>query len=184
MKPTSIQSKSFIFLTSLAIVGTALVVFYTTRHGENRVQKNDVEITAYKPTDKSTPVSQKPAVVVNTSNWKEYTDKQYGFSFRYNPEWKIKSPSTNKDGYYVLEIDPGTRYDNMKIYVSPTNYYVMDGLPTEPTVLGTSTVSAISVHDLLFGIKRSRNYYTFDLGASLSLQPYFKAMVDSAKFSE
>jgi hypothetical protein len=185
MKQISAQSKSFIVLSTIAIVGTLCAVVYSQVTTVKRLEEKE-NIKAHKQgyeTEENSNPAKKSAEAVDVSKWKQYTDDQHSFSFMYKPDWKVKAPVTTKDGYYLVEIDPGPRFDNIKIYVSDNNYYVMEGLPLEPKVLGTSTKKpALSVSDLLYGMEDGGLYYTFDLGASLSLQPYFKAMVDSVKF--
>ena len=46
----------------------------------------------------------------------------------YSPDWKILP--LKKNGFTVLQVDPGAKYYNIKIYVSPKEFYIMDGLPT------------------------------------------------------
>ena len=118
--------------------------------------------------------------IADTSTWKDYTDTKYGLSFKYNPEWKIKPWAKNKEGFDVLEIDPGSKFYNIKLYASDKSYYVMDGLPTEKTTIGG--LQAVDVSDLLYGVKKGSTYLTFDVGLSLSLKPQFNGLVESIKF--
>ncbi len=179
MSKFSPQTKSFIVLFSLAVVGTYLCTMLWP----------DLASFSYKSyTYQASPTIQNinndavqiPAIpVVDVTNWKEYQNTDYGFSFKYNPDWKVKTITTKKD-FKILEIDPGAKYYNIKIYISPKEFYVMDGLPTKTeTIAGKE---ALNVSNILYGIKSGDNYFTFDIGLSLSLTPDFVAMVHSVKF--
>jgi len=124
-------------------------------------------------------VAAEPEVVVDTSNWKEYTNKTYGFSFKYNPDWQIKQ-FVKKGDFNLLEIDPGKKYYNIKIYVSQNEFFAMGGLPIKETII--SGLKASNVADLLYGIQKEPDYFTFDNGQSVSLKPQFNALVNSLKF--
>ena len=179
MSKFSLQTKSFIILLSLAIVGSYLCTMLWP----------DLASFAYKtynynasPTvqDVGNQVMEDPAVpTVDTSSWKEYSNTDYGFSFKYKPDWKVLNITAKKD-FQVLEIDPGAKFYNIKIYISPKEFYVMEGLPTKTeTIDGKET---LNVSNLLYGIKTDKYYYTFDIGYSLSLTPDFVALVHSVKF--
>ena len=118
---------------------------------------------------------------VDTSAWKTYENEKFGMSFKYKDGWKIL-PATSKDGFTVLQVDPGTKYYNMKIYVSPKEFYIMDGLPATTETISGQT--ALNVNNALYGIKANGLYYTFDLGLSMSLLPYFNALVHSVQFEK
>ena len=52
------------------------------------------------------PNTQTPEIVVDTSDWVDYYNEKYSLAFKHDPDWKVRS-LTNRDGYYVIEIDPG-----------------------------------------------------------------------------
>jgi len=120
------------------------------------------------------------AATVDTSTWKTYTDKTSKLNFKYPSTWKVLAPTT-KNGYTVIQVDPGTKYYNIKIYVSSRDYYIMGGLPTKPVSIGS--YQGIDVSDLLYGVVAHDLYYTFDIGQSLSLKDKFNALVRSVSFN-
>lgn len=179
MSKFSPQTKSFLVLFSLAVVGTYLCTMLWP----------DLASFNYKSYSyKASPTIQNlnnitPAAaaipVVDTSSWKDYSNAEYGFNFKYHPDWKVKNIVSKKD-FKIIEIDPGAKYYNIKIYISPKEFYVMDGLPTKTEIIDGKT--ALNVSDLLYGIKTDTNYFTFDIGLSVSLTADFMAMVHSVKF--
>ena len=187
-KNASLQTKSFVVLILIALCGGFFALWLTGYMNDSEQKaKEYAETENGGKTQVTKTESQKPAEpavlakeIADTSNWKEYSDSKYGLSFKYNPDWKIKPWTKNKEGYDVLEIDPGRKYYNIKIYASNSSFYVMDGLPTQGTVVGG--VQALVVSDLLYGVKKGATYLTFDLGLSLSLKPQFNGLIDSVKF--
>jgi hypothetical protein len=183
MPKISAQSKTFIALFCFAVVGTYLcLLLWANSAGNISVKPNSVTHTQTKVTNVDTaptptPVPTTPAV--DTSGWKTYNDSKDGLSFLYKPGWKVL-PAVNKDGYIVLQIDPGSKYYNIKIYINPKEFYVMDGLPTKTETIDGQT--ALNVNDALYGIEANKNYYTFDVGMSMSLVPDFSALVHTVKF--
>lgn len=184
-KNSSPQTKSFVILLAIAIAGTYFCLLFA-KSVFNADQKKTIrdrseeQIIAYKnslnrPIQNMGEEDQK----INTTNWKTYSDQKYKFSFKYNPEWKIK-PWVKQEDYNVLEIDPGTKFYNIKIFVSLKDFYVMGGLPTKEVLVGGE--KALNVSDLLYGVKKDNYYYTFDIGLSLSLKPQFDALINSIKF--
>ena len=187
------QSKSFIVLFSVAVVGT-IACAGLARYLTIRYQGDGYTLYPFPPkylTNKnagqhptSTPLSRpsEPVVpAVDTSGWKIYTASKYNFQFRYDPSWSVKTGG-KKDGYDILEVDPGKKYYNFKIYVSPTDYYVVDGLPATDQTIGGK--QAKNIQSMLYAIQDDNLRLTFDLGMSLSLRPQFKAMVESLKFTD
>ena len=117
---------------------------------------------------------------VDTSAWKTYNDAAYPFSFKYEPSWKIL-PAKKQNGFYVLEIDPGAKFYDMKIYVSDSGYYyALDSLPVVETDIGGA--KAFDVSNLLYAVKMGPYYYTFDNGLSTAMMDGFNAMVRTVKF--
>lgn len=180
------QTKSFIILLGIAIVGTYLALMLASGFNPDQFNLMNGYKAAYNPPQNSVVqtafASQTMPTVkpVDTSAWKTYTDKQYGFSFMYDPAWTVKAGATDKDRFYVLQIDPGAKYYNIKIYVSDKSFYAMDGLPgiTE-TIAGQP---AVDVSNLLYGITKGSYYYTFDNGLSVGLIDKFNALVNSVRF--
>lgn len=185
MKPISLQTKSFLILLLLAVAGTG-ATYLVAKKGTVQKPFSQVDSINYyageqKPADsEAAPVATKPIPEVSTEGWKEYTDSKYHFSFRYNPAWKISS-STLKNGWYTLVLDPGPKYDNIRIYVSDQGFFAMDSLPVKEETFGSNKV--INALDLVYGIKANDEYLTFDLGASLSLQPQLRALVNTVKLA-
>ncbi|MCX6797217.1 MAG: hypothetical protein NTX98_01935 [Candidatus Doudnabacteria bacterium] len=186
-KNSSPQTKSFVILLAIAIAGTyfclllAKSVFKKANYQKTPQDSRTEQIISYKNGQNNSLLNQANAEEpeINTTNWKTYSDQKYKFSFKYNPEWKIK-PWAKQDGYNVLEIDPGKKYYNIKIYTSLKDFYVMGGLPTQEVLVGGE--KALNVSDLLYGVKKGDYYYTFDIGLSLSLKPQFDALVKTIKF--
>ena len=179
MSKFSNQTKSFIVLFSLAVVGTYMCAMLWPDLASFSYKSYSYQAT---PTLQNSiaPVPQKPAIPkVDTSLWKDYSNKDYGFSFKYKPDWKIKTLTSIKN-FKIIEIDPGAKYYNIKIYISPKEFYVMDGLPTKTEIIAGK--EALNVSDILYGIKTDTNYFTFDIGLSLSLMSDFMALVHSVKF--
>ena len=116
---------------------------------------------------------------VDTSDWKTFTDAKYNLSFKYQPDWKI-SAATKKNGYTIIQIDPGKKYYNFLLYISAADYYAMAGLPAVQENI--SGCQATNVFNTLYGIKFGNLYYTFDIGKSFNLLPQFNAWVHSVKF--
>jgi len=179
MSKFSRQTRSFIVLFGLAIVGSYLCVMLWPDLASftYKIHTDDKSSTAQ---NVGNPTVEDPAVpTVDTSTWKEYSNTDYGFSFKYNPDWKILSLTSDND-FKILQIDPGKKFYNIKIYISSKEFYVMEGLPTKTeTIDGKET---LNVSNLLYGIKTDKYYYTFDIGYSLSLTPDFVALVHSVKF--
>ena len=181
-KNLKLQTKSFIILFCIALIGTYLMVLLNANPTFLRLGLSDNAKYYTQPTNTAS-ASQRPMPAVkpvDTANWKTYTDKKYPLSFKYSPDWTIAPGKLTSDGYYLLEIDPGINYYNIKIYASKNGYYVLDGLPATHTTI--NGLQALNVSNLLYGIKAGPNYYTFDNGLSSSLINDFNALVQSVKF--
>lgn len=185
----SAQNKSFIALLLISIFG---IVFLFSKNDKLLVynqnqnsfdqnfqvtkNKNFNEYSLVKPAN----AFFEPESVIDTSKWNSYKNDTYGFSFIYNPNWKIID--FKKQGEFnVLEIDPGRKYFNFKVFVSPREYYTMDGLPLLDVEINGK--KAVSVSDILFGVNHNNNFFTFDLGLSLTQRHEFRAMIKSLKFN-
>lgn len=181
MNKLSPQSKSFIVLFGIAVVGTYVCLMLwgnlfktsSTTYNNSKPNANPQTIVA----DAS--VGYPPVPYVDTSAWKNYTNAENHLSFLYKPGWKVL-PEKKGGGFTVLQVDPGAKYYNIKIYISPKEFYIMDGLPTKTeTIDGKET---LNVGNALYGITANNLYYTFDVGLSMSLVPDFNALVHSVKF--
>jgi len=175
------QTKTFIILFFVAVFGAFLCLSLWSnlaKQVSNR-SNNTNTIIAAKSTAAKTVPAPAPAPAVDTTGWKTYTNKQEQLSFLYKPGWKVL-PAVNKDGFTVLQVDPGPKFYNIKIYVSPKEFYIMDGVPaTNETIDGQP---ALNADYSLYGIKANNLYYTFDVGLSMSLVPDFDGLVYSVKF--
>lgn len=178
------QTASFIFIFVLALFAICVCLILwsnlvsTSQTGQNNSVSPPVGQTQdYLKNTKATE-ADKP-VVVNTSAWETYTNKKFGFSFKYKPGWKVLAEKKQND-FTVLQIDPGTKYYNIKIYISGKEFYVMDGLPAKSETIGGAP--ALNVSNALYGIRANNLYYTFDVGLSMSLVPEFSALVHTVQF--
>lgn len=185
------QTKSFIILFVIAFLGAyvclVMAKFINFPGGLEAIER--LKLAQYQKLDSQpannlnlakTILPTDSATTVDTTGWKTYTDPTYSFSLNYPPQWQIKKPS-KQDGFYVLTIDPGAKYFNVKIYVSPKGYFAMDNLPF--TTITLAGEQAIDVEGSLYGLKHDGNYYTFDQGISQSIKPEFEAMVKSLKLT-
>lgn len=178
------QTKSFIILFCIAIVGTYLIVMLNANPTFLRPVSNDYGSKYYGTATNTAFASERPMPPikpVDTSGWKTYQNKQYSFNFKYDPSWTIKPGKETSDGFYLVEVDPGAKYYNIKIYVSKEGFYVFDGLPA--VITSIDGLQAYDVSNLLYGIKIGPDYYTFDNGLSTSLINDFNALVRSVKFN-
>ena len=178
MSKISIESKSFIILFLIALFGTVFCLNLSL----NLLGPVASYTATYRQASaiaRQAPVAQ-AAPPVDPTGWKTYTNTKYGFSFLYNPDWKVL-PSTMQAGYEVFQVDPGKKYYNIKIYISTLGYYVMGGLPLQNDTIGGQP--AMEINGLLYGVKDGNYYYTFDVGLSTSLKPNFDALVYSVKFN-
>ena len=183
MSKLSPQTKSFIALFIVAVVVTyvcvALWANLTSSVSGPESYGNYYAAISKIPAPEQAMASPAPVPQVSTADWKTYSDKTDGISFLYNPSWKVLPPQT-KDGFKILQVDPGIKYYNIKIYISPKQFYIMDGLPSKTETIGGQT--ALNVGNALYGIEANGTYYTFDVGMSMSLVPSFDALVHSVQF--
>lgn len=186
-KNLSPQTKSFIILIAVAFVGTYLTVAVSQSSLDSASGGSE---QFYYPAATSSPAPKTPAAAapktfpavqpVSTQGWKTYADKTYPFSFSYDPAWTVK-PGIKQNDFYILQIDPGPKYYNIKIYISPSQFYGLDGLPNIQT--DVNGAKAFDVSNLLYGIKMGPYYYTFDNGLSTVMINEFNALVHTVKFN-
>ena len=136
------------------------------------------EIINY-PAKNSAQNTQTPEIVVDTSDWVDYYNEKYSLAFKHDPDWKVRS-LTNRDGYYVIEIDPGVKYDNFRIYISADDYFALSGVPLQKSILAGK--EALDLEGQVLGVMDNSTYFTFELGASLSLKPHFQALLKTVEF--
>lgn len=180
MSRISTPTKSFIVLCFFAIFGLFLCLSLWSELDNSPYNNFSVVYEdAYSRLLPGLTTSVQVKPTTDTTAWKTYTNKTYNFSFKYKPDWKVLELKKVK-GYNVLEVDPGKKYYNIKIFINDKDYYVMGGLPTKNQTIGGQP--AINVNNLLYGIKAGNYYYTFDVGLSTSLAPDFDALVYSVKF--
>lgn len=173
----STQSKSFAVLFGIAFFGAifALLASWRIQKPANPAKNPNYETLTYA----SKAQASEPEIIVDTSQWPEYRNSTYGLKFKHDPKWKVGSVK-KKEGYLVIEIDPGPRFDNFKVYISSDDYFALSGVPTKKTQIGGK--EAWDLDGQVLGIKDNATYFTFDMGASLSLKPYFQAMVKTVNF--
>ena len=181
MSKISPQAKSFIVLLVLACLSTYICLTLWAQVSPETISAVRYVTAFPQPgaNNNGQIVLDNPQPQVDTSAWKTHEDKTLKLSFKYKPDWIIKSVK-EKDGYQILEIDPGKKFYNIKIYASPKSYYAMDGLPAKKDTVGGQ--QAINVNNMLYGVNTNGLYYTFDVGLSLSLTPSFNALVRSITF--
>lgn len=180
------QTSSFILLAGLCLVGGFLVIVISSQllrsnfgaviiplgqqPQNSQTSNNDIIPQA---------LASQDAALPDTSAWPLFQSPVYGIKFRVPPNWKVETAKP-ENGYSVIEMDPGKKYYNVKLYISKDDYFVMDGLPATKITLGGQP--ALNVSNLLYGIAYKGYYFTFDIGRSLSLSPQFNAMVKSVEF--
>jgi len=187
MPKTSPQTKSFIILLVLALVGCYISseLFQKLKLGlivpksqYNKQASNDT-LASQQPCHNCSSQNTEVTNAVDTSQWKIYQDKTFDFSFKYKPDWKVL-PAVKKDGYTLIEVDPGRNFYNIEIYIGTQDFYAMNGLPAVTEQIAGCT--AQNVKDILYGIENPPYYFTFDINRSLSLKPNFDALVHSVQF--
>jgi hypothetical protein len=179
MPKITAPTKSFIILFILAVFLTFLCLQLWS---DLPINPNNKASQLYYDETLKLPTKNQPEVIapsVDTTAWKTYSSESFGFSFKYKPDWKVL-PAKEKNGYTIIEVDPGAKFYNIKIYISKDDYYVMGGLPYKNETIGGQP--SMNVNDLLFGVKYNNTYYTFDIGLSTSLKPNFDALVRSVTF--
>lgn len=181
MQKFSPQTTSFIFLSSLALFGGFLVILISSQVLKNEVyyvqDPNYQENSNYSPIP--TASASEELVLPDTRNWEDHRYNVYGISFKTPKGWKVALPK-KQGNFFVGEIDPGAKFENIRIYISEKDYFVMQDLPTKNDTVGGQP--ALNVSDLLYGVWANNFYFTFDIGRSVSLKPEFNAIVKSVEF--
>lgn len=174
-KNMSPQTKSFIVLFSIAVVG-CYVAFKLDLGVSREITEFYKKREEKKVTEIQQPMEKKN---ISTEDWKTYTNENLGLSFKIPETWKVKEGEKTPDGFSVLEIDPGQNYYNFKIYSNPESFYAINSLPAERVDINGTL--AINVKNMIYGIKTAKAYVTFDLDVSLALEEEFNAMVHTIK---
>jgi len=184
MSKSSPQTKSFVILLVIAVVGTYLSVSIYNSERDDTVSEKEVvaghTVIEYKENNPIIKIAE-ATELAEASDWPLYTNEDLSLSFKYNPDWKVLEPEEFEQ-YTLIEIDPGRRFYNIKIYVSDIGYASMKGLPLEP--IQVDGVVAKNVNNLLYALEKNNVYYTFDLGMSLSLTKDFNTLVSTVGFLE
>jgi len=188
IKPSP-QSKSFIILFTIALVGTYVCLMVGRSLNIRGPESNIADLSPrnYQSIRYSSVTAQAQGInlpgdsteTVDTSAWKTYTNASYGFSFKYAPTWKVKE-STTKDGFDTILVDPGPKYLNITIKISKTGFFAIDGFAH--TIVQIAGEPAIDIQGSLYGIKHGDTYYTFDQGMSAGIKAPFEALVKSVTF--
>ncbi len=187
-KNLSTPTKSFIFLFCAAVIGTYLTVMLSNDLAAKRSAGGAYQTKYYGkqagygiiPAADASERPLPPVTPVDTSSWKTYTDSAYGLSFKYAPEWKISQGKPASDGFTTIEIDPGKKFYNMKIYISSQSYYGLSGLPSVRATIGGQPATDVS--NLLYGVSHGGYYFTFDNGLSTAMIDDFNALIKSVEF--
>jgi prolyl oligopeptidase PreP (S9A serine peptidase family) len=195
-KKISPQSKSFVILFVIAIVGTYACLVYTqhiTLKGQytNMVlppSKLDYEVITYKGGSGqkiSSPATTSPQTTTptttNTATWKVFQNAKYNFALKYPPNWQIKTLGV-KGNYYIIEIRPAKTSQPSKIYINHVGFFALEGLPSTQENLGSDIL--LNIKDQLYGLKHNDIFLTFDLGPNIQSQEEFKSLVHSTTFSK
>ncbi|HYV33998.1 MAG TPA: hypothetical protein VE973_04085, partial [Candidatus Limnocylindria bacterium] len=177
-------TKSFIVIFCAAIVGVYLSLMLWSDYSYQSSGSVNLDYENYLAglgqNGSPRPNASEAVPNVDTSAWETYTNKNLHLSFKYKPGWKILPAKVIKD-YSLIQIDPGAKYYNIKIYVSSKDFYIMGGLPTTAETIGGEP--ALNVSNALYGVRANKLYYTFDIGLSMSLLPDFNGLVHSATFA-
>jgi hypothetical protein len=174
----STQNKSFFLLVFLT-VGSLYTALVLTREinpilgiasQQNAAQQQSPQVKA--------------DAIVDTKNWKIYEDDSYPLEFKYPENWTITTyNSTDQSIGYIIILKPNIpNADNIRIYINNKGYVATQGLTTEKTTINGT--AAITVNDMLYGMRQGDNFLTFDLGTTNELLPYFKALMQTVEITE
>lgn len=177
-KPTF--SFGILFLIALGLVGA---VYYLNQELQNQMillpvvpQHQKIAKTPVKSPLKAV----EPAKPLSTENWQIYTDQAHAVSFKYPENWQVKTYS--RTGYDIISIIPNQGLDNIRIYVSPTEYIGIAGLKTSTVTVGG--VKGVSASDMVIGVKKGTNFFTFDAGQDQQLAPQFDGIIQTVAFNK
>lgn len=171
------QNKSF-FLLLFLTVSSLYVALVLTREIGPVISKT----TWFKNTDKNTLAQVKADADVNSSDWISYNNvKHPGFTFKYPRDWAVTTyASTDSSVGDIIKIQPNIEgADAIRIYLNKKGYVAFEGLKTTTTTV--NNIPAITVNNMLYGIRVGKNYVTFDMGATGIILPYFHALLDTVE---
>lgn len=135
MPKISLQTKTFIALFCFAVFGTFLcLALWSNLFGRVSNNPNGITTIVTKNTAVKTIPALAPAPAVDTTGWKTYSNKQNQLSFLYKPDWKVL-PAVNKDGFTILQIDPGQNITILKFTSAPKNFILWAGSRPKPKPL-------------------------------------------------
>jgi len=178
-KPT--LSFGVLLLIALGLVGA---VYYFSRQIENQNLLLLPVVPEHKNLAKAPSNSAgqtiEPAEPVSTDNWEEYSDPAYAMSFKYPENWQIKI--YNKDDFDIIVLTPDQGQDKIRIYVSPSEYIGLVGLKTSSITVGGQT--GVSANNMVVGVKRGRDFFTFDAGQDQKLLPEFNGILTTVAFNK
>lgn len=161
-------------LTYIALSLSSYKADFILQNTQSQTQTNHDNLQISKQTQPETPHR-----LLDTTDWKSYIDKNYPISFLYPKTWKISS-SINKLGFYDIYLNPGAKFFDIHIYISPKSYAGLEGLPQTPTKVGQQT--GFSVSPNLIGIKVGESYYTFDGSMNSTHTDEFNTLLSTVKF--
>jgi hypothetical protein len=172
----SLQNKSFVVLFFIATFSTCLAVITDkTKTFSQQPQYQNKTFTESKKNP-----SQITKNILDTSKWETYENSKYGLSFKIKPGWKVSEKNTILD-LTILQIDPGPKFHNLHIYIGADGFYALEGLPSRQEFF--NNLEWKNFNNMLFATKKSRNFFTFDIGQSTKLQNEFVTMVNTVKIS-
>ncbi len=181
----SAQTKSFIVLCALAacLLGVSFALNLALEYADLSQPLPYRSLTVNR--SEAVPGNYPPpqgagAPAAATDDWKRGDIPQLKLAVLLPPNWKILS-AKKLGAFTVVELDPGKQFYNVKIYAGPEPMGT-GGLKLVDTKIDGSP-AAKTADGLLYTVLHGGTYYTFDLGASLSLLPQFTAIVNSATFT-
>jgi hypothetical protein len=121
---------SFIILVALAAIATFAAI-YATKNISEPIENSSLENSVLE--ENRLQNIQPTAAELDVSTWKSYTDKNYFLSFKYPSTWQVKTYQ-NRNGFDIIVLEPNNARDNIRIYVSPENYFALQGLPSKKVV--------------------------------------------------
>jgi hypothetical protein len=171
---------TFLVLVAVAAAATYGALLLTSQMSEVNTEVALLEPVPQKVINNTNQQTPAQAVNLDTSTWKNYVDRTYFLSFKYPPTWEVET-FPDRAGYYIIVLKPDTASDHVRIYVSPSTYFALTGLPAKKDTLAGA--AALNVNDMLVGVKYAAQYYTFDMGMDTRVQPQFQKILTTVAFS-
>ncbi len=170
---------TFLVLVAVAAAATYGALLLTTQMSD--VDSDIAYETPVPPKTEDKQPTTPPVANLDTSTWKDYIDRTYFLSFKYPPTWQVET-FPQRAGFYIIVLKPDQSSDHVRIYISPSNYFALTGLPTKKDTVAGAT--ALNVNDMLVGVKYAAQFYTFDMGTDTQLQPQFQRILATVAFSK